>query len=392
MPESQSGKSEKHVTTSKGSEVMKEQHVEVPKEPEVQSVEKREDEVQMNVNDDDYVEVRDATPSPPPTDQAIPEIGESSQQKKTTLPDLFEGFPNIRGELKDDFILGDEFDMFHDGSVKALEKKVSILEKEKAKAEADRDELKKQLEELIIENAEIKKVMIKQAKKLKKMEDDVSDNAQLFELLSADFAEMEVKNKKLNDITKTLNQMINELHEASANEFNTMKLEMGAMKADKAVKDEQLNMLYTVMESHLGINVQDIYNNLEIQRVEERRIERERRLDEEATQRKKIVIVETQEAGGSSSQADVEMVDAEEDPKGFVLVGESSLSFSYDDIISRVVVEQRRRKAKEPQMLLLKWKEDEIVKEDEEEEVKLDDDLFDIDNYQEGNEDDDDQG
>ncbi|KAJ0696383.1 hypothetical protein HanLR1_Chr10g0356481 [Helianthus annuus] len=299
---------------------MKEQHVEVPKEPEVQSVEKREDEVQMNVNDDDYVEVRDATPSPPPTDQAIPEIGESSQQKKTTLPDLFEGFPNIRGELKDDFILGDEFDMFHDGSVKALEKKVSILEKEKAKAEADRDELKKQLEELIIENAEIKKVMIKQAKKLKKMEDDVSDNAQLFELLSADFAEMEVKNKKLNDITKTLNQMINELHEASANEFNTMKLEMGAMKADKAVKDEQLNMLYTVMESHLGINVQDIYNNLEIQRVEERRIERERRLDEEATQRKKIVIVETQEAGGSSSQADVEMVDAEEDPKGFVLV------------------------------------------------------------------------
>ncbi|MFS7977351.1 hypothetical protein Hanom_Chr10g00902991 [Helianthus anomalus] len=61
---------------------------------------------------------------------------------------MFEGFPNIRGELKDDFILGDEFDMFHDTSVKVLEKKFSILEQEKAKDEADRDELKKQLEEL----------------------------------------------------------------------------------------------------------------------------------------------------------------------------------------------------------------------------------------------------
>ncbi|MFS7950145.1 hypothetical protein Hanom_Chr07g00579931 [Helianthus anomalus] len=33
MPESQSGKSEKHMETSKGPEVVKEQHVEVPKAP-----------------------------------------------------------------------------------------------------------------------------------------------------------------------------------------------------------------------------------------------------------------------------------------------------------------------------------------------------------------------
>ncbi|MFS7988764.1 hypothetical protein Hanom_Chr11g01038731 [Helianthus anomalus] len=72
-------------------------------------------------------------------------------------------------------------------------------------------------------------------------------------------------------------------------------------------------MLYTVMEHHLGIDVQSIYNNIEIKRVEERRIEREKRLAEEATQRKKEVIVETQDAGGSSTQADVEMVDVETD-------------------------------------------------------------------------------
>ncbi|MFS7964685.1 hypothetical protein Hanom_Chr08g00753201 [Helianthus anomalus] len=98
---------------------------------------------------------------------------------------MFESFPNIRGELKDDFILGDAFDMFHDGSIKALEKKVSMLEKERAKAEADRDELKRQLEEMMKVNEEIKTVMIKQAKKLKKMEDDVEDNAKLFDNLQS---------------------------------------------------------------------------------------------------------------------------------------------------------------------------------------------------------------
>ncbi|MFS8019946.1 hypothetical protein Hanom_Chr15g01409831 [Helianthus anomalus] len=236
--------------------------------------------------------------------------------------------------------------------------------------------------------------MIKQAKKLKKMEGDVDDNAKPFDVLQSEISELHVKNVKLNDINKTLNQLISELHEALANEFKAMKLEMEAMKADKAMKDEQLTMLYTVMESHLGINVHSVCNNIEIRKAEERRIERERRLAEEATQRKKAVIVETQETGGSSSQADVEMVDAEIDPKGFVLAGESfTLSYDLDDIVRRVQIEQRRKKEKEHKTFLLRWKEEEIVEEDEEEEEKLDDDLFEyIDNYLEGDKHDDDQG
>ncbi|MFS7906047.1 hypothetical protein Hanom_Chr01g00054771 [Helianthus anomalus] len=108
-------------------------------------------------------------------------------------------------------------------------------------------------------------------------------------------------------------------------------------------------MLYSVIEHHLRINVQSIYNNIEIKRVEERRIERERRLAEEATQRKKNVIVETQDAGGSSSQVDDEMVDIEANQaQGFVLVGEAnSLSYNLDEIFRRVQVEQRKKKAKE---------------------------------------------
>ncbi|MFS7960814.1 hypothetical protein Hanom_Chr08g00707441 [Helianthus anomalus] len=340
MPESQSGKSEKHVATSEGPESVK-----VPEVQQTQSTPEVEVQKKAGANDD-YVEVRGSSPPPPPESQPIPESGESSQPKKTTLPDMFEGFPNIRGELNDDFILGDDFDMFRDASVKALEKKVSLREKEKAKAEADRDELKRQLEEMLKVNEEIKPVMIKQAKKIKKKEGDIDDNAKLFELLSAVTSDLHVKNVKLNDIHKTLNQLISELHEASENEFKAIKLEMEALRADKAVKDEQLNMLYIVMESYLGINVQAIYNNLEIQRVEERRIARERELAQEATQRRKSLVVEETlgsssqiDAGGSSSQVDVEMVDIEVDQaQGFVLVGESTPYFNYDDIICRVLV------------------------------------------------------
>ncbi|KAF5779443.1 hypothetical protein HanRHA438_Chr12g0570831 [Helianthus annuus] len=114
VPKDQGGKSEKHIETSKGPEVVKIQSVEVPKAPEVQSVEKPE--VGKNVGDDEDVEitgVRISTPPPPSPPENL-EVPESSHPKNTVLPDMFEGFPNIRGELKDDFILGDEFDMFHD--------------------------------------------------------------------------------------------------------------------------------------------------------------------------------------------------------------------------------------------------------------------------------------
>ncbi|MFS8001323.1 hypothetical protein Hanom_Chr13g01188981 [Helianthus anomalus] len=124
-----------------------------------------------------------------------------------------------------------------------------------------------QLEELKKVNEEIKSVMIKHVKKITRMEGDVDDNAKLFELLSTEISDLHVKNIKLNEINE--NQLLSELHEAYANEFKTMKLEMEALRADKVMKDVQLNMLYTVMEHHLGIDVQSIYNNIDIKRVEE---------------------------------------------------------------------------------------------------------------------------
>ncbi|MFS7896151.1 hypothetical protein Hanom_Chr00s004185g01719781 [Helianthus anomalus] len=133
----------------------------------------------------------------------------------------------------------------------------------------------------------------------------------------------------MNDINQTLNQMISELHEASGNEMRAIKLEMEAMKAEKVMKDNQLNMLYAVMESHLKIDVHATFNDIEVKRAKERRIQRERELAQDGTRRRKEVVVETEEtlgsssqpeASGSSSLVDEEMVEAEADPLGFLLV------------------------------------------------------------------------
>ncbi|MFS7919052.1 hypothetical protein Hanom_Chr03g00208381 [Helianthus anomalus] len=95
------------------------------------------------------------------------------------------------------------------------------------------------------------------------------------------------------------------MSEASTNEMNAIKLEMEAMKADKVMKDEQLQMLYVVMESHLKMNVHAAFEEIEVKRAEERRMERERRLVEEATQKNKGVVEDVQVTGGSSSQPDI---------------------------------------------------------------------------------------
>ncbi|KAJ0734358.1 hypothetical protein HanPI659440_Chr11g0419161 [Helianthus annuus] len=236
--------------------------------------------------------------------------------------------------------------MFNNEAVKELSKKIDELEKEKAKAEAERDALKMQIEELMKTRDQIRMVLIDQEEKINKMEDDVEDNTKLFNVMQEEISEMNKKLAKMNDINQTLNRLISELSEASANEMKAMKLEMEAMKADRVMKDNKLNMLYAVMESHLKIDVHAAFNEIEVKKAEDRRVERERRLAEEATRKNKSVIEETQEAGGSSSQIDVEMTEAEADPQGFVLV---------------VNVLQKKKKARE--VLMLEWIKEKVEEE-----------------------------
>ncbi|MFS7950724.1 putative transcription factor bZIP family [Helianthus anomalus] len=285
----------------------KAQSVETPKAPEVQSQSVPEAEIQKKTGGDDYVEITGykvvTPPSPPPQDQPIPEDPKSSQPNNTSFVDLFGELPHATGVYRD-YIPEEDYDMFNNEAVKELMKRVVDLEKEKDKAVAERDVLKKQVEELMKANDEIKSVMIKQQEKLKKKKDGNHDNSQLFEILSAENVEMREKMKNLQDVNQTLNQLLSEINEASSNEMKAMKLEMEAMKADEVMKDEQLYMLYSVIESHINNDIHVTFNNIEVKRAEERRVERERRLAEEATQKNKSVIEEIQEVGGSSRQVD----------------------------------------------------------------------------------------
>ncbi|MFS7952340.1 hypothetical protein Hanom_Chr07g00605811 [Helianthus anomalus] len=196
--------------------------------------------------------------------------------------------------------------MFNNEAVKELLQKVNKLEKEKAKTEAERDMLKKQVDQLMKAHDEIRLVLIEQEETMNKMKNEAQDNSKVFELLTEEIASLNVKIKKLEDVNQTVNQLLSEMSEASSNEMEAIKLEMEAMKADKVVKDDQLQMLHSVMESHLKMNIHVAFNEIEVKTAKERRIERERRLAEEASQKNKSVIEDTQETGGSSSQPEVD--------------------------------------------------------------------------------------
>ncbi|KAM0009317.1 hypothetical protein Hdeb2414_s0092g00788871 [Helianthus debilis subsp. tardiflorus] len=392
------------------------------KKPESPIFEKVEKNVEAGKdNEDEFVFMgeRESTPAALPENPTIhiQDDPETSQPKKDISSGLFDGFPKVHGEFPDDLLPEGDYDMFHDGKIKVLTKKVKSLKKAKAKAEVERDDLKKKLKKALDENDELKLAVNDHAERIDALTDDLDESAKLIDQLTTELAEVKPKYENMNEVNKTLHQMIGELHETSSNECKVLRQEIEALRADKVVKDEQLNMLYTVMEQKLGINVQAVYNDLEIQRVEEGRVQREKELAEAATQKNKRLVVDNEEILRSSSQQiqqetegnDVEMVDAavnaeemnmEVDPEqGFVLIGESfSLPYSLKDVIRLVKVEQHKGKVREADVKLLCYKEEKDDDKEEEEE-KLDDeelkDLFDdTENYDPENDkdDDDDQG
>ncbi|MFS8007505.1 hypothetical protein Hanom_Chr14g01261791 [Helianthus anomalus] len=194
----------------------------------------------------------------------------SSPEKKDTFSGSFDGFPKVHGEFPFDLPEGD-YDVFHDGKIKVLTKKEK-LEKVKAK------------------NAELKIAVNDHADRIDELTDDLGEQAKVIDQLTTEFAEVNERYQLLSETNKTLHQMIGELHESSSNENMVLRQGIEALRTDKVVKDEQLNMLYTVMEHKLGINVQSVYNDLEIQRVEERRVQRENELAEEAKQKNKELV------------------------------------------------------------------------------------------------------
>ncbi|MFS7962584.1 hypothetical protein Hanom_Chr08g00728391 [Helianthus anomalus] len=114
---------------------------------------------------------------------------------------------------------------------------------------------------------QVREALIKQDEEMNKMRNEAQNNTKVFELLTAEIASLNVKIKNLEDVNQTLNQLLSEMSEASTNEMNAIKLEMEAMKADKVMKDEQLQMLYAVMESHLKMNVHAAFEEIDVKRA-----------------------------------------------------------------------------------------------------------------------------
>ncbi|MFS7915703.1 putative transcription factor bZIP family [Helianthus anomalus] len=379
-----SAESQKEIEGKKKQDDVEKSHtVETPKEiPTVESKKLNED--------DDYVDITGVKfASPKPVHQNIPE---SSQPKVEDFNLDFDVLGGGTGNFFDDMPEGDN-DIFNDQVVKELAQRVKALEKEKVEAEAERKKLKGKIDELIESNNNFVDALVVKENRMKKMPEAIDDNTQVVDALSSEISSLNAKVKDLQNINQTLNQLLNEMNEASSNEMKAMKLEMEAMKADKVMKDQQLQMLTAVVETHLKLNIHEAFDQVDVIRANERRQERERQMAEEANLRNKGIAEEVEivgasvsqpDMGGSSSQPDAEMVDIQEiaendeemvevedeevhepaedeevhEPE-FLMVGELVEPIIFENVLRGVQIIQRRRRARE--VLLLEYTTDKFV-------------------------------
>ncbi|KAF5767125.1 hypothetical protein HanXRQr2_Chr14g0620711 [Helianthus annuus] len=308
---------------------------------------------ETRTSNDDYVEITGVKFASQTS--VLHDIPESSQPKTDNFSLDFDSFGGATGDFFADMLEG-EGDLFHDQKVKELGEKVKALEKEKAENEAERIKLKKKIDELVELHNDMVDALFTKEEKLKEMKEDIKDNAEVVSTLTDEIGVLNAKVKDLQNINQTLNQLLNEMNEASANEMKAMKLEMEAMKADKVMKDKQLEMLIAVIEAHLKVNIHEAFDQVDIIKANERRQERERQLAEEANLRNKGIAEEVEivgssqnqlDIGGSSSQPEFEMVDVQD-------VAEND-----ENVLRDVQVMQRRKRARE--VLLLEYSTDKFV-------------------------------
>ncbi|MFS7935562.1 hypothetical protein Hanom_Chr05g00404931 [Helianthus anomalus] len=174
-----------------------------------------------------------------------------------------------------------------------------------------------------------------------------------------------------------------------------MQKEIANLREGKENKSKQIAMLYAVIEDRL--NVPASYDDIEIRRVEARRMEKQQKdvaaTAEAAKDKGRGIAVENEEVLESLSQQE-QQLDVEVNDENalvlaqlFVLVGESkSVSYKREDNARRIEVERSRLKAKQAK----KYQTVEKVDEEKDDEDEEDDDLKDSDDYPKGGDDDDD--
>ncbi|XP_035838927.1 uncharacterized protein LOC118486532 [Helianthus annuus] len=258
--------------------------VEIPKEVPLTEIP-----IETQTSYDDYVEITGVKSAKQTSDRH--DIPESSQRKTDYFNLDFDSLGGATGDFFKD-MPESEGDLFHDKKMKELEEKVKALEKEKEENEAVQIKLKEMIDELEKRHEDVMDAVFTKDEKLNEMKEDIKDNAELISALTDEIAALNAKVKDLQNINQTLNQLLNEMNEASTNEMKAMKLEMEAMRADKVMKDKQLEMLTAVIEAHLKVNIHEAFDQVDIIKANERRKERERQLAEEANLKNKGIAEE----------------------------------------------------------------------------------------------------
>ncbi|MFS7966373.1 hypothetical protein Hanom_Chr09g00773001 [Helianthus anomalus] len=148
------------------------------------------DESKKPNEDDDYVEITGFKfASPKPVHQDIPE---SSQQKVEDFNLDFDVLGGATGNFFDDMPEGDS-DIFNDQVVKELAQRVKALEKEKVEGEAERNNLKRKIDELIASNNNFVDPLVVKENRMKKMKEAIEDNSQVVDALTSEIASLNAK-------------------------------------------------------------------------------------------------------------------------------------------------------------------------------------------------------
>ncbi|MFS7966308.1 hypothetical protein Hanom_Chr09g00772311 [Helianthus anomalus] len=183
----------------KQDEVEKSPAAKIPKETSIAETPK------LN-QDDDYVEITGVKFASQTS--VLHDIPESSQPQTDDFNLDFEGFGGATGNFFDDMPEG-EGDMFHDQVVKDLVERVKALEKEKAENEAERNKLKKKIDELVDLHNDLVDTLVVKENRMKEMKEDIKDNVEVVSTLTDEIASLNAKRKDLQNINQTLNQLLN---------------------------------------------------------------------------------------------------------------------------------------------------------------------------------------
>ncbi|KAM0041824.1 hypothetical protein Hdeb2414_s0011g00370791 [Helianthus debilis subsp. tardiflorus] len=227
--------------------------------------------------------------TPPQQTKIVEEPGNSTKKATTPIPQSSSQLemPSNLGpgptSLEDVGFFGDER---HGGLIKRL----TMMEKAKAETE-------EKLKQVEAENIVLKNELIT-------MQDQIEDVKAGNNALNEAIDELLVNNYDLNEANMTI---------SNANAI--LQKEIKDLKVKDENKSKQIEMLYAVIEDRLGINVHAAFDDIEIRRAEARRMEKEQKDAEEATEalkdKVKGVIVDNEGILGSSSQQEQQQPDVE---------------------------------------------------------------------------------